>query len=66
MALTANRPRVAHVMLSEYLWIEVTEVLRSLNLLTSKGYQTAEEAIRKLPYNMIIMLHIVYTHDTLG
>ena len=53
-------------MLSEYLWIEVTEVLRSLNLLTSKGYQTAEEAIRKLPYNMIIMLHVVYTHDTLG
>ena len=50
---------VVHVMLSEYLWIEVTEVLRSLNLLTSKGYWTAEEAIRQLPYNMIIMLYIV-------
>lgn len=57
---------VAHVMLSEYLWIEVTEVLRSLNLLTSKGYRTAEEAIRQLPYNMIIMLYIVYTHYTQG
>ena len=59
-------PSVVNVMLREYLWTEVTEVLRSLNLLTSKGHQTAQEALRKLPYNMIIMLHVVNTHDTQG
>lgn len=49
---------VARVVLPEYLWIEVMGVLRRLNVPTSKDYQTAEEAPRRLSCNI--------SHDTQG